>query len=131
MYDDVQLYPTCKNTGASKTIIEWCVVEIRAWMASNRLMLNDAKTKVLHFHSKFRSCDLLYTSRIGMSLAPRLIELRCKQECYRSSALPAPRMWNSLPLQIRQSRSLSAFPSRLKTVFPVSELSFHLINVAC
>ena len=63
--DDSQLYLTCKNAGTSKAIIESCVDKIRTWIATNRLILNDAKTEVLYFHSKFRSCDIIDTANIG------------------------------------------------------------------
>ena len=71
------------------------------------------------------------TPRTRLSLEPRLIEPRFKQERYgrRAFSVAAPRMWNSLSFQIRQSRSLSTFQSRLKTCF-FSELSIHLINVS-
>ena len=61
--DNSQLYLTCNNTCASKTIINSCLDEIRTWMAANPLILNDAKTEVQHF--KFRSCDFIVTLYIG------------------------------------------------------------------
>ena len=50
--DDTQLYVTC-NSSNSVTSIESCVDEIRGWMRENFLALNDSKTEVIHFKSKF------------------------------------------------------------------------------
>ena len=50
--DDTQLYLTCNNSN-SVSIIENCVSEIKKWMISNFLALNDTKTEVICFSSKF------------------------------------------------------------------------------
>ena len=49
--DDHQLYisfrPDTKSTAESVTAMEDCVCDIRRWMLTNRLMINDGKTEVM------------------------------------------------------------------------------------
>ena len=64
--DDTQVYITCKKNGHSKAVIEACIDEIRDWMFTNKLVLNDSKTEVIHLHSKFdRHHDQIPSLRIG------------------------------------------------------------------
>ena len=53
--DDTQSYITCEADRVPLTSIELCIDEIRRWMRDNMLSLNDGKTEVIHFSSKFRS----------------------------------------------------------------------------
>lgn len=64
--DDTQVYLTCNNT-SSVSILENCVSEIRRWMMSNFLALNDTKTEVICFSSKYRrNCEpAVVNVRIG------------------------------------------------------------------
>ncbi len=52
--DDTQLYlafkPSFASSIAAKTKMEACVSEVRLWMATNFLKLNDAKTEMLLIH---------------------------------------------------------------------------------
>ena len=52
--DDTQLYIefTHDNIDAKKAQLEACIAEIKAWMANNRLKLNDSKTEFVIFGSK-------------------------------------------------------------------------------
>ncbi|KAK6191892.1 hypothetical protein SNE40_003471 [Patella caerulea] len=50
---------------SSKSKIEVCILEIREWMSANRLVLNDAKTEILHFHSKFRDSSDFNSLLVG------------------------------------------------------------------
>ena len=57
--DDTQLYITFKTDSAddaclAKSRVEHCVEEIDRWMISNKLKLNDDKTELIVFTSKFR-----------------------------------------------------------------------------
>ena len=52
--DDTQLYFVCKKPSTVQNAIEACIEEIRLWMASNLLVLNDDKTEVIQFSSRFR-----------------------------------------------------------------------------
>jgi hypothetical protein len=63
--DDTQLYFTCKSASIGKTAIENCIIEIREWMAANPLVLNDDKTEVVNFHSKFRTPSEFSTISVG------------------------------------------------------------------
>jgi len=58
--DDSQIYvilqPNQHSVPASK--LEACVSDIRTFAISNKLMLNDAKTEVIHITSKFRKSDV-------------------------------------------------------------------------
>ncbi|XP_070554665.1 uncharacterized protein [Ptychodera flava] len=62
--DDSQLYITCSRVSTPTAKIENCIEEIRQWMSANLLALNDGKTEVIRFSSKFsdggqpRACSL-------------------------------------------------------------------------
>ena len=43
--------PSNRDSAISK--VENCIENIRTWMAVNKLMLNDAKTELLHVSSRF------------------------------------------------------------------------------
>ena len=45
--DDSQLYAVCNKPSDSVTVIENCISEVREWMQSNLLVLNDNKTEVV------------------------------------------------------------------------------------
>ena len=51
--DDTQMYITCDKANNSKEAIEACIAEIRDWMSTNKLVLNDNKTEVMHIHSTY------------------------------------------------------------------------------
>ena len=51
--DDIQLYITCDGDQVPTGTIEVCVGKIRNWMMTNMWTLNDRKTEVIHFSSKF------------------------------------------------------------------------------
>ena len=50
--DDTQIYITCDGS-SSISSIENCITEIKRWMSCNFLALNDEKTEVIRFSSKF------------------------------------------------------------------------------
>jgi len=54
--DDTQIYITC-NRDSSLATLENCVSDLRSWMSSNFLALNDAKTEVIYFSSKFKNVN--------------------------------------------------------------------------
>ena len=72
--DDTQLYVTCESNHIPSQAIEACVDEIRHWMRDNLLALNDDKTEIVHFSSKFSARGQPrhdYTLDIGgLSIAP-------------------------------------------------------------
>ena len=53
--DDTQIYIVIKPSNRDSAIsqVENCIKDIRIWMAANKLMLNDAKTELLHVSSRF------------------------------------------------------------------------------
>ena len=68
--DDTQLYITFKTDSAddaclAKSRVEHCVEEIDRWMISNKLKLNDDKTELIVFSSKFRPRPCLSNVQIG------------------------------------------------------------------
>ena len=63
--DDTQLYLTCERAVDSSFMVEHCIDDIRQWMIDNRLVLNDAKTEVIHFRSKFQKTVDLSSLRVG------------------------------------------------------------------
>ena len=53
--DDSQIYFTGDSgTGNSEQRLQLCINEIRSWMVTNKLKLNDDKTEVINFSSRFR-----------------------------------------------------------------------------
>ena len=52
--DDTQLYMTMDHSNNGLARIELCVSEIREWMNQNMLMLNDDKTELIVFRSKYK-----------------------------------------------------------------------------
>ena len=52
--DDTQIYLSCSldDLGAAKKKMEQCIAEIRSWMASNYLRLNDDKTEIVFIGRK-------------------------------------------------------------------------------
>ena len=53
--DDTQLYLLFDSTNRDSQLqkLETCIRGIKAWTAENKLLLNDAKTEVLHISSRF------------------------------------------------------------------------------
>ena len=53
--DDTQIYVVIKPSNRDSAIsqVETCIKDIHIWMAANKLMLNDAKTELLHVSSRF------------------------------------------------------------------------------
>ena len=53
--DDTQIYFCFNDNEMSVAIscIEKCIADIRSWMVTNKLKLNDNKTEILHLTSQF------------------------------------------------------------------------------
>ena len=53
--DDTQLYVTMKpdNRQDAKALLENCIRDVKTWMKTNHLKLNDDKTEVVHFSSRY------------------------------------------------------------------------------
>ena len=68
--DDTQLFVTMKSSHHSNVIskLESCIADVRSWATKNKLMINDSKTEMVHFHSKFRPCSHLPAMKIGESV---------------------------------------------------------------
>ena len=47
--------------------LESCISDVRSWAIQNKLMLNDSKTEIIHFHSAFRTNSVLPSINIGGS----------------------------------------------------------------
>ena len=56
--------------------IEACIEDIRKWMFENRLVLNESKTEVIHFHSKFRKFNRLNSLNIGGTVVESVNSVR-------------------------------------------------------
>ena len=65
--DDSQLYLSLNAQDQENAIgkIEDCIRDIKVWMASNYLVLNDDKTKIIHFTSHFAMTCVLPLINIG------------------------------------------------------------------
>ena len=68
--DDTQLYLTFDPEDCDVALkkMEACIADIRSWCSSNKLVLNDKKTELLHFSSQFRKSTLQPTLAIGNSV---------------------------------------------------------------
>jgi hypothetical protein len=58
--DDTQLYVTIEPTDSwddVRTIMEACVNDISTWMSNNKLKLNQNKTELIVFSSKYKTTD--------------------------------------------------------------------------
>ena len=55
--DDTQLYLTFDSADKSGKIrkLENCIVDVKTWTAKNRLLLNDAKTELVHMSARFKT----------------------------------------------------------------------------
>ena len=60
--DDTQLYITC-DSGDSISVIESCVRDIKEWMSSNFLSLNESKTEVVIFTSRHKRNQSQYVNK--------------------------------------------------------------------
>ena len=67
--DDKQLYikVTPGNLEAAREQLQSCISEVRQWMAENLLKLNDSKTEVVHFSSRFQQSSTLECVTVGGS----------------------------------------------------------------
>ena len=56
--DDTQLYISMKSSDRDQVMknLEICLQDVKNWMNSNHLVLNDSKMEVLHVSSNFRPC---------------------------------------------------------------------------
>lgn len=73
--DDTQLYDstTPQNVSASIQSLESCIGEVKSWMTTNKLKLNDDKTEALLFSKKTTSVSLPQSVHVGdvdISFAP-------------------------------------------------------------
>jgi hypothetical protein len=67
--DDTQLYLILDRSKRSKDLsrLEKCVQDVKSWAVGNKLMLNDAKTEVIHMSSRFVKTSPLPPLKIGDS----------------------------------------------------------------
>ena len=68
--DDTQLYLTLRPSDRSEQLqpLENCVRDVKAWTISNRLLLNDSKTEVVQFSSRYLTAhNPLASFTVGMS----------------------------------------------------------------
>ena len=58
--DETQLYVlfTCKQPLEAISKLNSCLADIRRWMITNKLMINDSKTEFIVFRSPQLKCDL-------------------------------------------------------------------------
>ena len=70
--DDTQIYVVCDRPADVISSLETCVDDIRGWMLSNQLVLNDNKTEVIKFTSSFKkNAQELNVLRVGTyNIAP-------------------------------------------------------------
>ena len=67
--DDTQLYLVYDKAVQECTRVEKCIDDVWVWIADNRLVLNDSKTGVIHFHPRFRkNAELISNLRVGVTL---------------------------------------------------------------
>ena len=66
----MQLYITFNAVDRSSAIqrMEKCVSDVRSWALQNKLSLNDSKTELIHFHSKYASIPPQISIKMGQSI---------------------------------------------------------------
>ena len=77
--DDTQLYISfkCKQPLESISKINSCVSDIRRWMITNKLKINDSKTEFIVFRSPQLRCDLSGLSvNVGESQITQSLKVR-------------------------------------------------------
>ena len=77
--DDTQLYVKVEAGNELATIhrLERCLSDIRSWMSENKLCLNDGKTELLRFSSKFRISTPQHSVAIGSNvIVPSSVSVR-------------------------------------------------------
>ena len=67
--DDTQMYITSPASERQVQLqkLELCIKDIRTWSVENKLLLNDAKTEVIHISSRFKNSDHLSHVTVGTS----------------------------------------------------------------
>jgi len=67
--DDTQIYGFCRPADSAELCqkVSVCVDEVSAWMASNRLQLNHAKTEVIWCSSSHRQHQIKYEVRSALA----------------------------------------------------------------
>lgn len=65
--DDTQVYAVFDPVERESVIgrLEGCISDIKAWAVKNKLQLNDDKTEIIHFKSRFVECEPFPTVKIG------------------------------------------------------------------
>ena len=55
--DDTQLYVVLEESTTTTTVerVNKCLCDIKLWSTSNKLVLNESKTEIIHIHSKHRN----------------------------------------------------------------------------
>jgi hypothetical protein len=77
--DDTQLYMIINSANRDQAIsrLEKCVGDVKRWMTSNSLMLNDGKTEILHITSRFvKNTTPLESLQIGSSVVQAVSKAR-------------------------------------------------------
>ena len=82
-------------------------MEIKAWLSDNFLLLNENKTEATTRRTRSQSSDA--PDRLVVPLYSG------ERSAGTSYSVAAPKLWNSLPANIRNSRSLDTFKKHLKT----------------
>ena len=90
--------------------MEACVRDIDLWMVQNRLKLNQEKTEMLVFSSRYRPRSLRSFTK-NLLIKP-VFEL--KSYGGRSFVLISAVLWYDLPQSIKDSQSVETFKQKLK-----------------
>ncbi|CAB4014729.1 Hypothetical predicted protein [Paramuricea clavata] len=111
--DDTELYlafnPSSDNAqDAAILAMENCLRDIRNWMITDRLMINDEKTEFMLIGTKAQLAKVKnITLTIGESTLSTLGD--------RAFMAGAPKLWNVLPLNLRSISDFNIFKHDLKT----------------
>ena len=78
--DDSQLYISLNVSTQQNAIekIENCIKDVKTWMSSNFLVLNDSKTEIIHFTSRFatpRKFPSIYVGETAVELTSQVRDL--------------------------------------------------------
>ena len=93
--DDTLPYGTSSKAVDITSKLELCIAEIRDWMRTNRLVLNDSKTEIITFHSKFRKYESIDGVQVGEAVVKCCSSVRDLGFCFDEQATMATHVANT------------------------------------
>jgi len=117
--DDNQLF-TKMSVPATAAIglLQDCVEALQYWFWNNGLLLNPSKSAIVYFGTRGRLRQSILPSQIiAAGSTQDLLTVPRRKTVFgsRQFSVAAPRVWNSLPQELRNCETLDTFKKHLKT----------------